>query len=106
VEMTGGVKNVNSKSELDDAVKRGISVLHFWASWCEPSRAMEPVLAQLAVDAPQAHFFRVRFLLPFIFACVNLPSSFFFLFFFLFFSVTLVVMDWPCPLAVSCQCLT
>ncbi|KAG0627662.1 hypothetical protein M758_2G218900 [Ceratodon purpureus] len=58
--MTGGVKNVNSKSELDGAVKQGISVLHFWASWCEPSRAMEPVLAQLAVDAPQAHFFRVE----------------------------------------------
>ena len=72
--MTGGVKNVNSKSELDDAVKRGISVLHFWASWCEPSRAMEPVLAQLAVDAPQAHFFRVRCLFSSVFACVNLAS--------------------------------
>jgi Grx4 family monothiol glutaredoxin len=58
--MTGGVKSLNSKSELDAAVKSGVSVLHFWASWCEPSKAMEPVLAQLAVDCPQAHFFRVE----------------------------------------------
>lgn len=66
-EMTGGVKSLNSKSELDAAVKSGVSVLHFWASWCEPSKAMEPVLAQLAVDCPQAHFFRVP----------SLPSTFF-----------------------------
>lgn len=58
--MTGGVKNVSSKSELDELSKKGVAVLHFWAPWCEPSKAMEPVLAQLAVDAPQAHFFRVE----------------------------------------------
>ena len=65
VEMTGAVKELKSKQELEEAVKKSVAVLHFWATWCEPSKAMEPVFAQLAVDAPQAKFFRVCTLISF-----------------------------------------
>jgi len=58
--MTGAVKELTSKQELEEAAKKSVAVLHFWATWCEPSKAMEPVFAQLAVDAPQAKFFRVE----------------------------------------------
>ena len=78
VEMTGAVKELKSKQELEEAVKKSVAVLHFWATWCEPSKAMEPVFAQLAVDAPQAKFFRVCTLISF----PSLP--FWFVFFALF----------------------
>ncbi|KAL3688175.1 hypothetical protein R1sor_014484 [Riccia sorocarpa] len=61
--MTTGwaVKNVESKAELDAAVAQGgPAFVHFWASWCEPSKHMDEVFAQLAVDTPYAHFFRVE----------------------------------------------
>lgn len=81
VEMTGAVKELKSKQELEEAAKKSVAVLHFWATWCEPSKAMEPVFAQLAVDAPQAKFFRVCTLIsfPFLlvcFLCLCFPSSF------------------------------
>ncbi|KAG6552699.1 hypothetical protein Mapa_005646 [Marchantia paleacea] len=61
--MTTGwaVKNVESKAELDSAVAQGgPAFAHFWASWCEPSKHMDEVFAQLAVDTPYAQFFRVE----------------------------------------------
>lgn len=35
-------------------------VLHFWASWCEPCKHMDTVLAALAKDHPGVAFMRVR----------------------------------------------
>jgi thiol-disulfide isomerase/thioredoxin len=70
--MTGFVKNLGSKLELVSTAAPSSSpgmsfscsssslvVLHFWASWCEPCKAMDVVFAQLAADTPHAQFFRV-----------------------------------------------
>ncbi|CAM6083216.1 unnamed protein product [Calypogeia fissa] len=58
---TEPVKNVGSKAELESAVKAGSAVFaHFWATWCEPSKHMDEVFAQLAVDNPHAVFVRVE----------------------------------------------
>jgi len=55
------LKNLQSKEELASKLVPGnLVVLHFWASWCEPSKAMDIVLAQLAEDTPHAQFFRVE----------------------------------------------
>jgi thiol-disulfide isomerase/thioredoxin len=68
------LKNLQSKEELASKLVPGnLVVLHFWASWCEPSKAMDIVLAQLAEDTPHAQFFRVISSFP--------PSLFFFFFF-------------------------
>ncbi|KAJ6814082.1 monothiol glutaredoxin-S11 [Iris pallida] len=58
----GGVKDVQSKSELDAALAGDpvVAVLHFWASWCEASKQMDQLFSHLSVDFPQALFLRVE----------------------------------------------
>lgn len=60
-EMAGVVRDANTKADLDIVVKKpgSLVVAHFWASWCEPSLAIEPLFAQLAAETPHAQFFRV-----------------------------------------------
>lgn len=62
--MGGSVKDVQSKSELDNLVGSGAPViLHFWASWCDASKHMDQVFSHLSTDFPRAHFLRVPFFL-------------------------------------------
>lgn len=60
--MAGVVRDANTKADLDIVVKKpgSLVVAHFWASWCEPSLAIEPLFAQLAAETPHAQFFRVE----------------------------------------------
>lgn len=59
--MGGSVKEVRSKQELDAAVGGGApAALHFWAPWCDASKHMDQVFAQLSTDFPLAEFLRVR----------------------------------------------
>lgn len=60
--MAGVVRDATAKADLDEAVKKpgSLVVVHFWATWCEPSLAIEPLFAQLAAETPQAQFFRVE----------------------------------------------
>ncbi|KAL4387022.1 hypothetical protein GQ457_09G002380 [Hibiscus cannabinus] len=57
----GSVKDVKSKAELDGLRQSGAPViLHFWASWCEPSKHMDQVFSHLSTDFPNSHFLRVE----------------------------------------------
>jgi Grx4 family monothiol glutaredoxin len=59
--MSGSVKDVQSKAELDNLVASGSPVIiHFWASWCEASKHMDKVFFHLSIDFPHAHFLRVE----------------------------------------------
>ncbi|KAJ4803437.1 Monothiol glutaredoxin-S17 protein [Rhynchospora pubera] len=56
-----GVRDVKSKTELDEVVNGGKPVvLHFWASWCDASKQMDQIFSHLATDYPQAFFYRVE----------------------------------------------
>ena len=58
--MSGSVKDVQSKAELDGLLRSdALVILHFWASWCEASKHMDQVFSHLATDFPHAHFVRV-----------------------------------------------
>ncbi|KAK7252161.1 hypothetical protein RIF29_35921 [Crotalaria pallida] len=57
----GSVKDVKSKSELENLVRGGTPViLHFWASWCEASKHMDQVFSHLSTDFPNSLFLRVE----------------------------------------------
>ncbi|KAJ6833905.1 uncharacterized protein M6B38_336785 [Iris pallida] len=60
----GGVKDVQSKEELDAALAgsspSSVVVVHFWASWCEASKQMDQVFSHLSTDFPHALFLRVE----------------------------------------------
>ncbi|KAK7319676.1 hypothetical protein RJT34_04399 [Clitoria ternatea] len=59
--MGGSVKDVKSKSEVDEVVGTASPViLHFWASWCEASKHMDQLFSHLSTDFPHAHFLRVE----------------------------------------------
>ncbi|XP_023543804.1 monothiol glutaredoxin-S17-like [Cucurbita pepo subsp. pepo] len=59
--MSGSVKDVQSKAELDGLLRSdALVILHFWASWCEASKHMDQVFSHLATDFPHAHFVRVE----------------------------------------------
>ncbi|KAL0542822.1 hypothetical protein IC582_017901 [Cucumis melo] len=59
--MSGSVKDVKSKAELDALLRSdALVILHFWASWCEASKHMDQVFSHLATDFPHAHFLRVE----------------------------------------------
>ncbi|EEF43264.1 monothiol glutaredoxin-S17 [Ricinus communis] len=59
--MGGSVKEVHSKTELDDVRSSGVPVIvHFWASWCDASKHMDQVFSHLSTDFPNAHFLRVE----------------------------------------------
>lgn len=62
--MSGTVKEVKSKEELDGVVKSGApTIVHFWASWCDASKHMDQVFSHLSTDFPLSHFLRVIILL-------------------------------------------
>eukprot|EP00197_Chlamydomonas_leiostraca_P001244 CAMPEP_0202885472 /NCGR_PEP_ID=MMETSP1391-20130828/41680_1 /ASSEMBLY_ACC=CAM_ASM_000867 /TAXON_ID=1034604 /ORGANISM="Chlamydomonas leiostraca, Strain SAG 11-49" /LENGTH=376 /DNA_ID=CAMNT_0049568719 /DNA_START=90 /DNA_END=1220 /DNA_ORIENTATION=- len=55
------LKDVGSQKDVDAASSSGQPVvLHFWASWCEPCKHMDTVMAQLAKDHPSVTFMRVE----------------------------------------------
>ncbi|KAG7026577.1 Monothiol glutaredoxin-S17 [Cucurbita argyrosperma subsp. argyrosperma] len=56
ITMSGSVKDVQSKAELDGLLRSdALVILHFWASWCEASKHMDQVEAEEQPEISEAY---------------------------------------------------
>ncbi len=46
------LKHIQNAAEFDDAIKEGLVLVDFFATWCGPCKMLSPVLEQLSEENP------------------------------------------------------
>ena len=46
------LKHIKNAAEFDDAIKEGLVLVDFFATWCGPCKMLSPVLEQLSEENP------------------------------------------------------
>lgn len=53
------IKAINSMEEFDEAIKKGLVVIDFFATWCGPCKMIKPFLEEKCQNMPQISFYAV-----------------------------------------------
>lgn len=51
---------VISDKKFDEKISRGVVLVDFWASWCEPCRYLNPILTSLSKEFPDVLFSKLN----------------------------------------------
>ena len=53
------LKHINSVAEFDEAVKEGLVLVDFFATWCGPCKMLSPVLEEVANENPALNVLKI-----------------------------------------------
>ena len=53
------LKHINNAAEFDSAIKEGIVLVDFFATWCGPCKMLSPVLEEAAEENPNVSILKI-----------------------------------------------
>ncbi len=53
------LKHINNVADYEDAIKEGIVLVDFFATWCGPCKMLSPVLEEVAEENPDINILKI-----------------------------------------------
>ena len=53
------LKHIQNAAEFDDAIKEGLVLVDFFATWCGPCKMLSPVLEEVAEENPDINILKI-----------------------------------------------
>ena len=53
------LKHIQNKEEFDSAIKEGLVLVDFFATWCGPCKMLSPVLEEVANENPELSVLKI-----------------------------------------------
>ena len=53
------LKHINNVAEYEEAIKEGIVLVDFFATWCGPCKMLSPVLEEVAEENPDINILKI-----------------------------------------------
>ncbi len=49
-----------NKNNFDSEIKKGVTVVDFWASWCMPCKKLSPIIEEISGEAKKVRFAKLN----------------------------------------------